>query len=119
QQDELIAANACQQVTAAQLLIEPCGDLHENLVAHLVTQGVVDGLELVQVDEHHCQLGGGITRLVERAAEPLVEGGAVEQPGKGVMGGLVGELVLLFLVFGDVAHDADEMGQGAALVDHW
>ena len=52
QQDgELVAAEAGEDVVAAQRLAQARGDVDEQLVAVLVAQRVVDLLEAVEVDE--------------------------------------------------------------------
>src|SRR3712207_9146993 len=49
--DELVATEAGHQVTGAHRGTQPCGDLHEQFVAGGVAEGVVDDLEVVQVEE--------------------------------------------------------------------
>ena len=52
QDDELVAAVAPDQVVVAQLAAQRDGDLAQLLVAGLVAAVVVDGLEVVEVDQH-------------------------------------------------------------------
>ena len=54
--DELVAAETAQRIRAAQHTVESCGDPLQELVAGLVSKGVVDRLEVVDVDEQHRDL---------------------------------------------------------------
>ena len=51
--DELVSAQARQQLVLAEAARDPGADLAQQLVARLVTQGVVDLLEAVQVEHEH------------------------------------------------------------------
>ena len=53
--DELVAAQAREQVAAAQPVLQPPGDGEEQLVAGRVAVRVVDGLEAVEVEEQQGQ----------------------------------------------------------------
>ena len=55
--DELVAAEAPERVGAAHDAIESCGDRPEQFVARAVAERVVDGLEVVDVDEQRCHRG--------------------------------------------------------------
>ena len=50
-QQELVATDAPDDVVGAQQLLEPAGDVDEQLVSGAVSEGVVDRLELVEIDE--------------------------------------------------------------------
>ena len=52
EQGELVATEARQRVAVAQQRLETLGDRHQELVSHGVAQGVVDGLEAIDVEEH-------------------------------------------------------------------
>jgi hypothetical protein len=53
QDGELVTAQPRQHVVGAQLFLHTARHLHQQLVAHVVAQAVVDELEAVEVDEHH------------------------------------------------------------------
>ena len=65
QDDELVAAEARDQVVGAHDPPEPRRDLDEHLVAHVVTEGVVDVLEVVEVDEREDR---GLARRARRSS---------------------------------------------------
>ena len=96
---ELVAAQARHGVGGAHAGREARRDALQQLVAHLVAERVVDGLEAVQVDEHEREPGVAARRVDDRLLEAIVEQHAVGQPGEGiargeVLGALLGLLAL-------------------------
>ena len=53
--DELVTAEPGQRVVIAKGLTEPLRHLLQHVVAHLVTERVVDLLEIIDVDEHQAR----------------------------------------------------------------
>ena len=121
QDGELVAAQPGRGVAGADAVAQPRGQLHQQLVARGVAEAVVQGLEVVQVQEQH---RGGVVRsppAVQGVLDAVAEEGAVGQIGQRVVEGLVGELVLEHLLLGHVAgvqHDAvhgrvaEQVGEG-------
>ena len=104
QQDrELVAAEAGRGVAGADARVEPLGDLDEHLVAGSVAEAVVDGLEVVEVEEHDGEAAALAPRAGRGVADALAEQRAVGQAGDGIVEGLVRELLLERLALGDVA----------------
>ena len=92
QQDgELVAAQAGDRVAVAQSVRHPAGDLAQQRIAVLVAEGVVDVLELVEVDHQEPDRGPRPVGLDEGAGQPLVQQGPVREPGQRVVGRLVAE----------------------------
>ena len=87
---ELVATEAGQQVPGPQALPQPVGHRDEQLVADVVAEAVVDGLETVQVAVEH---RGHAAARGERGLQPMPEQRAVGQTGQRVVLGLVGHLV--------------------------
>jgi hypothetical protein len=86
--DELVAAHPGDEVAAvAQLGREPVGHGLQQLVADVVAEGVVDGLEAVEVEVADADVRGGGQRRVEL----LEEQRAVGQPGERVVLRLVAQ----------------------------
>ena len=108
--DELVAAEAGDEVARAHGRAQPARDLDEQLVAGRVAEGVVDDLEVVQVEEEAGQAAGA---RPEPLGHVLGEQRAVGQPGQRVVVGLVGELGLEGQPVGDVLDRADEAGAHA------
>lgn len=103
QRGELVPAEAGGGVPGADGVGEPLRGLDEEFVARLMTDGVVDGLEAVEVDEEHG--GAGVARApsAERLAHPGGEEGAVGQVGERVVLRVVLQLGLEAHAFGDIA----------------
>ena len=90
----------------------------EQLVAGLVPEGVVDGLEAVEVEEQQRQQPRVPAQPVQPGLEVLAQQRAVGQPGERVVQRLRGEARLELLALGDVAQDAGEQAHlGADLAD--
>ena len=77
--------------------------LAQQQVAHLVAQGVVDVLEIVQVDEQQGQAALGCPRAGQVLRQVACQLGAVAQAGERVMESLEDDLPLFVDFFGDVA----------------
>ncbi len=107
---ELVAAEPCHQVRLADALLQRCGDLLQQGVAGVVAQGVVDGLEAVQVDIEHRQRLSVAPRQGDALVAVLGEEAPVRQARQGVV---VGEL--MDLRFEPLARrDVTERDQDAA-----
>ena len=79
------------------------GELDEHLVAGGVAQRVVDGLEVVEVEEDHGRRALLAAGAGDRLADLLGEHRAVREPGDGVVERLMCELGLERLPLADVA----------------
>ena len=94
QQDrELVAAEAGGHVAGADARLDAVGDRGEQPVAGRVPEGVVDVLEVVEVEEQDDRdpVGG---RVLDRAVDLLGEQAAVGEAGQRVVVGLEPELLL-------------------------
>ena len=72
-QPELVAAEARDRVARAQRQLQADRDLDQEAVALLVAEGVVDLLELVEVEQHHRELVAGSRRTADRVLGAVVE----------------------------------------------
>ena len=115
---ELVTAEAAGGVLGAQHRLQPLRDQAQQLVAGRVAERVVDGLELVEVDEQDRDPLLGAPD--ERVAEAVDEEDAVGQPGERIVERLVPELVLEVFPVADVDEDALHHGGPAVRVarDH-
>ena len=105
QHDELVPANACDEVGRSRGGCDALGDGGDQLVAHAVADRVVDVLELVEVDEQHGHAALGGHAALERFAQLAHEQYAIRQSGECVVRGLAAEFVLQLLGLGHVASD--------------
>jgi hypothetical protein len=76
---ELVATDASDRIRVAYRSTQRRGDVSQDVVAGLVSERVVDGLEVVEVQEEHRHrwVGGG-----DGGVEPVVEETAVGEPGQ-------------------------------------
>ena len=105
--DELVAAEPGDGVSVADRAAQPVGDLGEHLVAGGVPEAVVDGLELVEVDEQQPDRAGGAGLAGQRLPDALHQPGPVRQPGQRVVAGQPGQLGFGALAGGDVVDDGE------------
>ena len=112
--DELVAAEPGHSVRLADDGLQVLGRSHEQLVAGLVAQGVVDPLDVVEVDEQDGDVAAVPARAGQRLLEPVQQQPAVGQAGEGVVQGECHQLVLGGPPGGDVLDHADREG-GAVL----
>ena len=95
QQDEFLATEAGDEVTAPQALAQLVGDNLQHLVPGQMPITVVDALEMIQVEDRHGQMATILLPFDYFALDPLAPGRAVGQTGQGVEQGF---LALLFQV---------------------
>jgi hypothetical protein len=91
QDDELVASEPRHHVAGAHGAHEPAGDPAQQRVAGVVAEGVVDRLEVVQVDEHHGGAPRAPRRLGQRPGDVVQEQVPVGQPGQRVVQRLVAD----------------------------
>ena len=108
QHAELVAAQAGQGVGLAHAGAQQRGDLLEHLVAGEVAAGVVDHLELVEVEvEEGVLRARSSARGVEAVLQALLELAAVDQAGERVVAREVDHLALHAAELGDVLEHQD------------
>src|SRR5215472_3173590 len=88
---ELVTAQARERIPPADLRFEQRPDLAEERVAGAVTAGVVDDLELVDVEVAECV--GRLARLgaLQRPLEAALELAPVHEPGEQIVARVIGE----------------------------
>ena len=82
---ELVAAEPPNGVAIAQQPSQPGTDDAQQLVARGVTEGVVDHLEAVEVQEHHRELAMVASSTCDRVIDAIEDQSAVGQIGERVM----------------------------------
>src|SRR5690606_2397906 len=90
---ELVSREARDRVAVAHGLLEAPGGLDEHLVPRLVAKGVVDGLEVVEIEEEEREVAAAV-RSPDRLLEAVKQQAAVGQPGEGVDEGKLREFRL-------------------------
>ena len=82
---EFVAAEPRHHVARAQRTPQPAADFHQQHVAGVMAQRIVDDLEAVEIDEQHRKLALVALRGVDRPPQHAVELVAVRQVGQAVM----------------------------------
>ena len=116
QDHEFIAAEAGDGVLLAHAVEQARGDLLEHRVAHRVTKGVVDVLEVVEVEKHHRHHVVVPAGAAQGGVDAVVEQAAVGQAGERVVVRHVLELRFGVLGGGDVGENAQVVRNLALLV---
>jgi hypothetical protein len=107
--DELVPAEPTHGVRGPDGAPQPLGDLHEQLVAHRMTERVVDALEVVDVAHDQPHAAAGPLGPAQGPLELGVDEASVRQPGERILQRLPAELVGQLALRGDVPgvdHDA-------------
>ena len=107
-QRELVAADPGHGVALAQGRAHPLADLLEHVVADPVAEGVVDLLELVEVDQDDREQAAVAPAARHRLAQAVLEQEPVGQAGQRVVLGEMQHAGFGPLAFGDVGRGADE-----------
>ena len=87
--DEFVAAEPRHDVAGTQRVAQPAADFHQQHVAGVMAQRIVDDLEAVEIDEQHRKLPLIALRGVDRPAQQAVEHLAVRQMGQAVVRGQI------------------------------
>ena len=99
---ELIAAQPGQGVTGPHRCAQQLGHLPQQLVANGMAAGIVDQLELVQVDEQQRMFAPVLLSIAQHPQQPVVELAAVDQAGQRVVRGAVGHLAAQAALLADI-----------------
>ena len=83
-----------------------------------MAEGVVDLLEVVQVEQQQRERPRGVGLVAERRGHTFVQEGAVGQARQGVVPGLVAQRLLRPHALGDILHRAAQPHRSAPLVAH-
>src|SRR5919197_1830510 len=87
QNRELVAAEACDGVLFAHGCSQSTGDLTQEDVARLMSERIVDYLEIVQIEEEQGDRRPASPSAHEGMREPVDKQGAIRQPSQGVVVG--------------------------------
>jgi hypothetical protein len=85
---KLVAAEPDDEITGTDAIVESGRQLDKEMVAAFVTEGVVDLLEIVDIDEQHAVMESPALRAAsERRHQSFAQGCPVGQSGERVVGG--------------------------------
>ena len=108
QDRELVPAQPRGRVAGPQAAAQPPGDARQQLVAGGVPQGVVDRLEVVEVEEQDRDREGGAQLARQRVFDAVAEQRAVGQLGQRIVEGPVAQLLLERAALADIAERDDD-----------
>ncbi len=115
---EFVPAQPRHDVVAAHRLHETLRHLPQQAVADGMSQRVVDFLEMIEIDEHCRDLAAVASRTADRLYQAVVRQHAVGQAGEQVVVRLIGYLLHLLALFGDVLARQQQMGRLTLFVTH-
>jgi hypothetical protein len=81
---ELVSAETGEHIVVGQYRVHSLGEADQDLVTDVMTQGVVDVLEVVEVEHEHCR-AVEVVRRGQFGVNGVVEGGTVQVPGEVVV----------------------------------
>ena len=97
QYPEFVAAQTRKRISFAHLLLQQRAHLPQQLIAGCVPAGIVDDLELIEIQVHHHVLSPLVGGRVQGESEPVFKLGAVDQIGELIVARMIGELHGVFL----------------------
>ena len=113
---ELVPSEPRDGVAGPQTTAQPLGHLAQDLVPGLVTLGIVDVLETVQIDQKQGRAPAAVGIGAEMVVETLVQQFPVGQPRQRVVEGTVPDLALGLVTPRSGGHDVGERRQEVDLV---
>ena len=116
QHHKLVTAQAAHGVLLAQGGGEPLRHLHQQVVAHVVAQRVVDIFEAVQVQKHQRHGLVLALRVGQGGADAVLQQTPVGQAGERVKVGQLADVLFVFLALADVRGNGHVVGHRAAAV---
>ena len=105
---ELVAAEACHRVRRPHCRLQSPRDLPKDGVAGRVPEAVVDGLEVVEIDEHDADSRAPTARPEHRVLHAVGEQGPIREVRHRIVERLVCELVLELLPLAHIAAVQDD-----------
>jgi hypothetical protein len=115
---ELVPADPRQEIRLPDAVSHGARHALQKVVARLVAEGVVDVLEVVQVDHENGARGAVARHPLGLTGELLLETAPVDEPRQEVVIGQVLEALRQLLALGDVLNLGNEMERPAPIVPH-
>jgi len=116
--DELAVVDARQDVRVAQGATEQLADGDHQLVAHFMAQGVADGTDAADVDDHQRAMRALPLRFGQALVDQLVQQAAVGQARQAVVVGHALHARFRILVHRDIGKQGKHMADFAEFVAH-
>ncbi len=104
-QQEFVAPGTGHGVRRAHLGNQPPRHLAQQEIAHRMPQGIIDVLEVVQIQHHHRQPRLVALRLLNGRSQTILQQAAIGQMGQGIGIGQLRDVFFRALALGDVTDD--------------
>ena len=118
QNSEFVTSEARQGVTRPHHAAQPVGYCTEDLIAHVVSEAVVDELEAVEIEEHDHHLTPISRGKVERILEAVHEQFTIGEGGEWIVDSRLGKSLPQRSALGDVLDLNDEIQWILRVVAH-
>ena len=112
----LVTANAGNGVACTHAAFYDLCDGSNDLIAHTVTQAVIDALEVVEIKKQNSQRAPGALSVGDGLIDPVIEQVPVGQTRQGVEVGVALNLLLMVNTLRHIAFDGNEVGRLAVLI---
>jgi hypothetical protein len=113
QQRELVAADPAENVSGAGAVLEKGCRLHQGRVSRLVAVGIVNALEVIEVEQHERKRPVIALRALNLGFDPLLEGAMIQETSQRIAGGLGQEVRARVRICdcepGEVGEDAEPL----------
>ena len=106
--DELISAEPGESIRSANGVAQVDGDALEELIADIVSQGVIDALEAVEIEHQEGRAGAVLSRLLDSCGKGVLEVAAIGETCKVIVEGIPLVAVDLLLQQNKQHADGDE-----------
>ena len=118
QHPELVAAETGERIARAHARLQDAGDLPQQLISRRVPAGVVDQLELIEIEiQEHLPALGVLADALDRAGEAVLELAPVDEAGERIVARLIVQRAVHAALLADVVehHDgADQVSRAIA-----
>src|SRR5208282_1715199 len=104
---KLVSTEARHEVDLSHVLCKPVGDGLEQPVSHLMPKGVIDVLEMVEVEKVNGEFCAAASRSGDFQRHILDKGGAVRQTCQGIMAVEIYQLFLGALAIANLPFEDD------------
>ena len=111
QHAELVAAQTRQRVARSHAVAQQLADLQQQPISGRVAAGIVDQLELVQIEIEQRMAGALLARTLQHLLQAPVELAAVEQTGQQIVTGAPAHLAVEPALLGHIMKDQHHAGQ--------
>ena len=112
QHRELVTPETSHRVTGTDRAPQPLGDQHQQPVALVMAEAVIDDLELIDIDKHHTHHAQVAGQTSQRQGDPVNKHNPVGQTRQPIMKSPMLQRRLQRLLSGDITSDGRKPNDG-------